>query len=516
MQLIIPMSGAGNRFKDKGYSLPKPLISISGRPILQHVIDMFPGVEDVLLIVNREHFEDSELHLETRLLEIAPKAKIVVIEPHKLGPAWAIHQSKEYIKLSVPVVVNYCDFACIWDFYAFREKLESGIDGLIATYSGFHPHMIRDTQYAYLCLDSSANLTQIQEKLPFTSQPMNEPASSGTYGFGSGQILLDAVEKQISNGDSYNGEFYSSLTYKNMIDSGKIVKNFEIEKFFQWGTPENFEDFKMQKDFFAYKLAHQKKSIDVNRIEILAAGEGKRFSDLGHMEIKPFLPAGENFLALQALNSLGTPTDSTGILLQDNVTISARDAKLLENLQVSVRRVNRLTDGQAESALLALSSESLGSCIVGTCDSLVYPKLSSRLPKHDKTIGVWVIKPSEFALRHPEQFGWVSMGTEGEIKDSWVKELPDTNQELFVITGTFYFGDDREGSKLLKKFLTEGDIVNNEFYLDSVLMFAVNNNWKVIGLFPEWFISLGTPEEYNVFRYWESVFDSRRDLLVND
>jgi dTDP-glucose pyrophosphorylase len=510
------MSGAGKRFKDKGYSLPKPLVPISGRPILQHVIDMFPGIEDVLLIVNREHFEDSELHLEARLIEIAPMAKIAVIEPHKLGPGWALHQSMEYIKSNVPVVVNYCDFACIWDFNTFREKLQSGIDGLIATYSGFHPHMLRDTQYAYLKLNSSGNLTQIQEKLPFTSQPMNEPASSGTYGFASGQILLDAVAKQISNGDSYNGEFYSSLTYKNMIDSGKIVKNYEIEKFFQWGTPENFEDFKMQKDFFSYKLARPEKSIAVNRIEILAAGEGKRFSELGYKTIKPFLPAGENFLALQSLNSLGMPMDSKGILFQDKFLINTDDAKLLADSQVTIRKVGGLTSGQAESALVALSSEYLGSCIIGSCDSLLYPNPNFEFPKHERTLCVWVVKPSEFALVHPEQFGWVSLDLDGTIKDSWVKVAPKTSQDVFVITGVFYFSDDREGSMLLEKFLTEGGPVNNEFYLDSVLMFAADNGWKVTGLFPDWFVSLGTPEEYNVFRYWESVFNSRRDLLVND
>jgi NDP-sugar pyrophosphorylase family protein len=64
MQLIIPMSGSGQRFKDQGFNLPKPLISISGRPMIQHVIDMFPGVDDVLFIVNQEHFQDSSLRLE--------------------------------------------------------------------------------------------------------------------------------------------------------------------------------------------------------------------------------------------------------------------------------------------------------------------------------------------------------------------------------------------------------------------------------------------------------------------
>ena len=217
------MSGIGKRFKDAGYTLPKPFIQISGKPIVQHVVEMFPGIEDVLFVVNREHYNDLGLNLKDRLLEIVPKAEIAVIDNHKLGPAWAIKQARKFIKLDVPVVVNYCDFACIWNFPAFREKLHSGIDGLIATYSGFHPHMLRNTQYAYLKLDESENLVEIQEKLSFTAEPMSEPASSGTYGFGTGQTLLDAVDAQIANDDSYNNEFYSSLTYKNMVSSEKTL-----------------------------------------------------------------------------------------------------------------------------------------------------------------------------------------------------------------------------------------------------------------------------------------------------
>ena len=130
------MSGVGKRFQDNGYKLPKPFIQISGRPMIQHVVEMFPDIENVLFIVNREHFEDLTLGLEARLLEISPFAKIAVIESHKLGPAWAIYQARNHINLEVPVVVNYCDFACIWDSFAFREQLNSGVDGLIRSNSG--------------------------------------------------------------------------------------------------------------------------------------------------------------------------------------------------------------------------------------------------------------------------------------------------------------------------------------------------------------------------------------------
>jgi NDP-sugar pyrophosphorylase family protein len=516
MQLVIPMSGSGKRFQEKGYRLPKPLIPISGKPIVQHVIEMYPGVEDILFIVNRKHFEDPELQLEKELRKFAPEAQIAVIDSHNLGPAWAIKEASEYIDQGSSVVVNYCDFSCLWDFNAFRSHLESGIDGLIATYTGFHPHMLRNSKYAYLSLDDSGRLTDIREKLSFTLKPMSEPASSGTYGFATGKLLIRAIENQISNGDSFNDEFYMSLTYKNMISSGLDIRNFEIEKFFQWGTPEDFEDFKWQKEFFTRKSTNISKDIDVDRIEIVAAGEGKRFSRAGYQVVKPCLPVGEDFLATTALNSLGEPMHSKGILLQKGFAIPDRFGKVLSQNHIKIRWVEGLTKGQAQSALIALAAESAGSCIVGTCDSLVFPGPQFKSPRRGKIIYVWVTRPTEYAGQNPEQFGWVNLDRNGKVIETWVKERPFTKDETYVITGTFYFGDDVQASSLIRTFLDEGEAVNGEFYLDSLLGFAAQAGWEVFGLIPDMFVSLGTPEEYETYRYWESVFHFRPDLLVND
>jgi bifunctional N-acetylglucosamine-1-phosphate-uridyltransferase/glucosamine-1-phosphate-acetyltransferase GlmU-like protein len=99
---------------------------------------------------------------------------------------------------------------------------------------------------------------------------------------------------------------------------------------------------------------------------------------------------------------------------------------------------------------------------------------------------------------------------------SWVKAVPNTDNKVYVISGTFYFGDDQEAASLIESFLQTDTLVNGEYYLDSVLAFAQKDGWKVLGFKPEWFISLGTPDEYETYRYWESVFEIRKDLLIND
>ena len=96
-QLVIPMSGIGERFQRAGYELPKPLIKVEGIPIIEHVLDMYPGWDDVVFIVNEDHLQVPEWRMEETLTRLRPTGKIVPIQSHKKGPAWAIKQAASFI-----------------------------------------------------------------------------------------------------------------------------------------------------------------------------------------------------------------------------------------------------------------------------------------------------------------------------------------------------------------------------------------------------------------------------------
>ena len=265
-----------------------------------------------------------------------------------------------------------------------------------------------------------------------------------------------------------------------------------------------------------FKSNRDLSKIDVDRIEILAAGAGRRFIEAGYEVSKPFLPVGEIFLGLQAMDALGLPSHSKGILLQKSQLNSTQHIELLKSNLIEIREVRELTKGQAESALISLKSGSGGNCIVGTCDSLIFPDNKNLMLMRGKSIGVWVTKPSDFAINNPTQFGWVNLDDAGSISESWIKEEPSSPQEKYVITGTFYFGDVVSSIELLKEFLAQGNTVKGEYYLDSLLQFAKQSGWEIFGLIPERFISLGTPDEYETYIYWENLFIQRPDLLVED
>ncbi|MBT6673537.1 MAG: NTP transferase domain-containing protein, partial [Lentimicrobiaceae bacterium] len=151
MQIVIPMSGFGERFRQAGYTVPKPLIEVDGKPIIQYIVEMFSDKDDFIFICNEDHLNNKTYGMESILRSICSSCVIVGILPHKLGPVHAVMQSIDFINLNSSVIVNYCDFTCDWDYSDFSNMVgETECDGAIPCYRGFHPHTLWSNYYAYV------------------------------------------------------------------------------------------------------------------------------------------------------------------------------------------------------------------------------------------------------------------------------------------------------------------------------------------------------------------------------
>ena len=61
MKVIISMSGLSSRFSDVGYTIPKFMIDIDGRKVIEHIIKLYPSDSDFLFIINDKHAEDTNI-----------------------------------------------------------------------------------------------------------------------------------------------------------------------------------------------------------------------------------------------------------------------------------------------------------------------------------------------------------------------------------------------------------------------------------------------------------------------
>jgi NDP-sugar pyrophosphorylase family protein len=250
MQVVIPMSGQGSRFRAAGYTQPKPLIVVDEAPIIEHVVRMFPGADKVVFICSEEHLETTPMRKV--LQRISPKAQIVGIKPHKLGPVYAVLCAADAIDDHKPTIVSYCDYYAGWDFEAFKQQMKrDSVDGCVPCYRGFHPHLLYPNLYAGCRTDSELNLLEIREKHSFTADKMETWQSSGVYYMKSGAMIKKYFQRLMDRKISCKDEYYVSLVYNLLIEDGLKTTVYPQEYFCQWGTAEDLEMYQEWSNYFA-------------------------------------------------------------------------------------------------------------------------------------------------------------------------------------------------------------------------------------------------------------------------
>ncbi len=276
MQIIIPMAGSGTRFKNAGYKDPKPIINIAGKPMIQYVIDLFPGEHDFLFICRDEHLEQSDLRAV--LSKLAPQGQIVSVTSKDLGPVHNILKVQPLIKDDEPVVVNYCDFDMDWDYADFKKIMaEKNAQSACVCYRGFHPHLLGPNLYAGTRVDENLNVLEVKEKYSFTPNKMDTWQQTGTFYFASGELLKKYCEELVDKNITCNGEYYVSLLYNLMIRDGVRVALYPVKHFCQWGTPEDLEEYLAWADFVN---KNPKEKVDSYPGEVLAAAQSSSPEDL--------------------------------------------------------------------------------------------------------------------------------------------------------------------------------------------------------------------------------------------
>ncbi len=522
MQVIIPMSGFGERFRRVGYQVPKPLIDIEGKPIIAHVVDMFPGETDFIFICNQDHLDEPDFHMRDILENLCPTARIVGIAPHKLGPIHAVQQVADLVSDSEPTIVNYCDFTCYWDYSAFKKRVqETDCDGAVPAYRGFHPHTLGSTNYAYM-REENMRMLDIKEKEPFTDNRMQEFASSGTYYFKSGAVMKRALADCVAQDLSINGEFYVSLAYKPMLEAGADIRVYELEHFMQWGTPEDVAEYNGWSDVFhhftkptpTHEAPEAPEAGDNHAVIIPMAGLGQRFADAGYTTIKPLIEVKHQPMVLSAVYDLPPAAHHVFVLRGDMPGLD----DILQTLktrfpQAILEILPALTDGQALTCLAGLEAlererpDFDGTVTFGACDNGAIYDLEkfAQWQAQGGELLVWGARGVTNAVRHPKMFGWIDVRDE-QIVNVSVKQPLDNPQHDPIITGTITFRSGALFRRCVESLLAREGRVNGEYYLDSCV-----NDALTLGLVCELFenqhyISWGTPNDLKTFEYWQSCF----------
>lgn len=510
MQIIIPMSGFGERFRRAGYQKPKPLIEIDGKTIIEHVVDLFSGEKDITFICNEDHLKTPSFRMEEILMRAAPSARIAAVTSRKLGPIDAVLRGVPDIDPDKPTIVNYCDFTCLWDWADFKDFARStNCAGAIPCYRGFHPHSLGSTFYAYV-RENGLWAYDIQEKKPFTDEPKSEFASSGTYYFDSGRRMKDAFEETIRRELLVNGEYYVSMAYKPLFDRGDKVAVYEIAHFMQWGTPEDFEEYKRWSDLFRALCESAAEPPRLGGSMLMpAAGLGARFAKEGFAKPKPLIDVAGTPMVLRAIDDLPRADATRVVLRGDLPMLGAVDAAIRQVPGAETLVLDKLTDGQARTCLLGLDGlDEAAPLTIGACDNgLLYDGARLAALAADADVIIWGRRRHPAARLKPEQFGWIDADADGKISRVSVKvPLLDPATDP-IVTGAFTFRRAGDFRRAAERMIEREGKVNGEYYVDECVNDAIALGLDCRLFDVDHYLGWGTPDELRTFEYWTECFD---------
>ena len=230
MNVLIPMAGAGSRFEQAGYTFPKPMIDVNGKPMIQVVVDSLNIDAKYIYVVQKEHYEKYNLNHFLRL--ITPNCEIVQIDKMTEGAACTTLLAKKYIDNDEPLLIANSDQYIEWDSNEFMYSMVADdIDGGILTFTASHP------KWSFAKLNKEGFVEKVAEK-----EPISNIATVGIYFYSKGSDYIKYTEQMIDKDIRTNNV---CPVFNEAIQDGKQIKIYHIDKEQMWGmgTPEDLKRF---------------------------------------------------------------------------------------------------------------------------------------------------------------------------------------------------------------------------------------------------------------------------------
>ncbi len=237
LQILLPMGGLGQRFRDEGFTTPKPLIEVEGTCMFLRALGSFDVIDvpKSVIFVVRQDAED-EYGLATSILETMPDARVAMLESNTRGAAETALVARDLIDLESPLIIMDCDFEFTSkEYFSYVEEIlqNASYDGVLLSFESDNP------RYSYAKVGLDGFVTETAEKVV-----ISDHALWGAYCFASGQLFVEYADRLIKQGLSERRkEFYVSYVYAEMIADGRKVKLATVDSSNSFGTPAELNEY---------------------------------------------------------------------------------------------------------------------------------------------------------------------------------------------------------------------------------------------------------------------------------
>jgi dTDP-glucose pyrophosphorylase len=239
LNIVVPMAGRGSRFAQAGFTTPKPLIPLGGRPMIEWVIDNIRPQRPhrFIFLCLAEHLE-RYADVPAALRRLAPGCEIVTVNEVTEGAACTVLLARQFIDTDEPLMIANSDQYVDIDINEYLSVTDQpGVDGLIMTFWADHP------KWSYCRMRDEVNVAEVVEK-----QVVSNEATVGIYNFRKGSDFVRAADLMITRNLRVNNEFYVAPAYNGLIEAGACI---QVERCAEGsagmhglGTPEDMDAFK--------------------------------------------------------------------------------------------------------------------------------------------------------------------------------------------------------------------------------------------------------------------------------
>jgi NDP-sugar pyrophosphorylase family protein len=226
INIVVAMAGAGTRFAQKGYHLPKPLIPAFGEPMYRHAVRSLPlHLAERLIFLIRADRESDRLRRDIEDTFAAFRPIIVAIDHLTRGQAETVLYARHQLAFHRPVLIHNADSA--FEMSSFAD-FPPAADGALLLFRG------SGKKWSYAAMDDHGRISEVREK-----DEISPFASTGTYYFRSPVQLMDLIQQALQRDETVNGEFYIGPLYNTMAAQGQQITGLIVDRFISFGTPED-------------------------------------------------------------------------------------------------------------------------------------------------------------------------------------------------------------------------------------------------------------------------------------
>ncbi len=219
MQVIIPLAGKGTRLRPHTHLVPKPLIKVAGRPVMDWVMDKLVDLDVSELIFITGHLKEQ---VEAYVREHYKYPARFVEQKVQDGTAGAINLARPFVK--EPVLIIFVDTVFDADLSAVKTSRDAGI---------IWAKEVEDYQrFGVVVTDAEGYMTRIVEK---PSTPISKLANIGLYYIRDHEALWRGIDHTLA-APKNKGEYFLTDAFQHMIDHGRRIRTAEVGGWYECGA----------------------------------------------------------------------------------------------------------------------------------------------------------------------------------------------------------------------------------------------------------------------------------------